>query len=51
MPFKVLRGDRVIGTVRVVDVRERIAGAVIQDLSSDKEKIKQGDRLKVDAQQ
>jgi hypothetical protein len=30
MPFQVLRGDDLIGTVRVVDVREKIAGAVIQ---------------------
>jgi chromosome segregation ATPase len=51
MPFQVLRNGNVIGTVRVVDVRESIAGAVIQDLSSEKEKIKQGDRLKVDARQ
>jgi hypothetical protein len=51
MPFQVLRDGNVIGTVRVVDVRESIAGAVIQDLSSEKEKIKQGDRLKVDARQ
>jgi hypothetical protein len=50
MPFQVLRGDSIVGTVRIVDVRERIAGAVIEDLSSEKEKIKVGDRLKVDAQ-
>lgn len=50
MPFQVLRGDDLIGTVRVVDVREKIAGAVIQSLRSDKNRIKVGDRLKVDAQ-
>jgi len=33
--------------VRVVDVRQRICGAVIED--SGKEKIKVGDRLRVDA--
>ena len=49
MPFQVLRGEEQIGTVRVVDVREKIAGALIQNLS-DKEKIKVGDRLKADAQ-
>jgi len=48
MPFQVWRGDDRIGLVRVVDVREKIAGAVIQDLDS-KEKIKVGDRLRVDA--
>jgi len=51
MPFQVLRGDQLIGTVRVVDVREKIAGAVIQNLNSDKERIKFGDRLKIDAHQ
>jgi len=51
MPFQVIRDDRLIGTVRMIDVRERIAGAVIQDLSSEKDKIKVGDRLKVDARQ
>ena len=50
MPFEVIRDQKVIGTVRVVDVREKIAGALIQNLS-DKEQIKQGDRLRVAAQQ
>jgi hypothetical protein len=49
MPFQVWREDRRIGSVRVVDVREAIAGAVIQDLSSAKVKMQVGDRLKVDA--
>lgn len=47
MPFQVVRKDVTIGTVRVIDVRERIAGAVIQDLGSEKEKIRVGDRLRV----
>lgn len=51
MPFQVWRGDSLIGHVRVVDVREKIAGAVIQDLSSNRDKVRVGDRLKVDAQQ
>jgi hypothetical protein len=51
MPFQVIRDDRIIATVRVVDVRERISGAVIQDLSTEKEKIKVGDRLRVNARQ
>lgn len=51
MPFQVIRGDRLIGNVRVVDVREKIAGAVIQNLSSEKDRIQVGDRLKVDARQ
>ena len=49
MPMRVIRGDRKIATVRVVDVRQKICGAVIQDMDSSKEKIKVGDRLQVDA--
>jgi len=49
MPFQVVRGDHIVGSVRVVDVREKIAGAVIQDLTTDKDRIKVGDRLKVAA--
>jgi hypothetical protein len=48
MPLRVKRGDDVVAKLRVVDVRERICGAVIQE--SGKEKIKVGDRLEVDAQ-
>jgi len=49
MPFRVMRDDTVIGTIQVVNVRDDISGAVIQDLSSTKTKIKVGDRLRVDA--
>jgi hypothetical protein len=51
MPFRVMRGDNLIGSVQVVDVREKFAGAVIQKLSSEREQIKVGDRLVVDARQ
>ncbi|PYK83321.1 MAG: hypothetical protein DMF27_13080 [Verrucomicrobia bacterium] len=47
MPLRVKRGDDVVARLRVVDVRERICGAVIQE--SGKEKVKVGDRLEVDA--
>ena len=47
MPLRVMRSDNKIATLRVVDVRQRICGAVIED--SGKEKIKVGDRLQVDA--
>jgi len=50
MPFGVWRGNRKLGTLRVVDVRDRIAGAVIQEFESEEESIKVGDTLKVDAQ-
>jgi hypothetical protein len=49
MPMRVMRGDKKIATLRVVDVRQRICGAVIQEMDSGKEKIKVGDRLQVDA--
>ena len=47
MPLRVMRADKVIGRLRVVDVRQRICGAVIQEMDS--EKIKVGDRLQADA--
>jgi hypothetical protein len=46
MPLRVMRGEQRIATLRVVDVRQRICGAVIED--SGKEKIKVGDRLQAD---
>jgi hypothetical protein len=49
MPFRIVRGNNVIGNVQVVEVREKIAGAVIQHLSFEREQIKVGDRLVVDA--
>src|SRR5207302_8395398 len=47
MPLRVMRNDQKVATLRVVDVRQRICGAVIED--SGKEKIKVGDRLQADA--
>jgi hypothetical protein len=47
MPLRVIHGEQKIATLRVVDVRQRICGAVIED--SGKEKIKVGDRLQADA--
>ena len=49
MPLRVVQGGKTIATLRVVDVREKISGAVIQELDSEKVKIKVGDRLQVDA--
>ena len=49
-PFQVRRKDKVIGTIRVVDVRQAFAGSVIQNLVSDKDPIQLGDTIKVDAQ-
>jgi hypothetical protein len=50
MPMRVMRDDRKIATLRVVDVRQKICGAVIQEMDSKKQQIKVGDRLQVDAQ-
>ena len=47
MPLRVIRDDQKIATLRVVDVRQRICGAMIEDSGS--EKIRVGDRLQVDA--
>ena len=49
MPMRVMRADKLIATLRVVDVRQRICGAVIQEMGSGK--IKVGDHLQVDARQ
>lgn len=51
MPLRVMRGDRQIATLRVVDVRQKICGAVVQEMGSGKEQIKVGDRLQADARQ
>src|SRR5437870_8714881 len=49
MPMRVMRNNRKIATLRVVDVRQKICGAVIQEMDSEKEKIRVGDHLQVDA--
>jgi hypothetical protein len=49
MPLRVVHDGKMVATLRVVDVRDRISGAVIQELESDKVKIRVGDRLEVDA--
>jgi hypothetical protein len=49
MPMRVMHGEKLIATLRVVDVRQRICGAVIQEMGSGKEKIRVGDRLQADA--
>lgn len=46
MPFQIVRDDAVIGTIRIVDVRDKISGALVQNLSQN-ETVKVGDRLKV----
>ncbi len=45
-PFRVFRGSQIVGSALVVDVRERICGAIIQDLENEDNPAKQGDRLR-----
>lgn len=49
MPFRVYDGQTPIALVRVVDVREKLFGALIQETLSDKTPVKVGQRLKVAA--
>jgi chromosome segregation ATPase len=48
MPLEIWRESSLVGRALVVDVRDKISGAVIQDTSSMKEKVKVGDRLRVE---
>jgi hypothetical protein len=50
MPFQIVRANQAVGRARVVDVRERISGAVIEKFSSNVEKVKVGDQLRVDVE-
>jgi hypothetical protein len=50
MPMRAMRDDKRIATLRVIDVRQRICGAVVQEMDSKTDRIKVGDRLQVDAQ-
>ncbi len=49
MPFSVKRGDKEIAILRVVDARQSFSGTVIQKQLSDKEPIKLGDTITIDA--
>lgn len=51
MPFQVWRGSQLVANVKVVDVRDRISGAVIQNLETQTNPVKAGDSLRVDARQ
>lgn len=50
MPFQVLRGNQKIALVRVVDIREKISGSIIQEMDLKNDQIKVGDTVKVAAQ-
>jgi hypothetical protein len=46
-PLVILRGDQLIGSALIVDVRERISGAIIQNLNNEENPVQPGDRLRV----
>lgn len=46
MPLEILRTDRLIGTAMIVDVRDSICGAVLNQLVSKDNDVKVGDRIK-----
>jgi hypothetical protein len=50
MPLRIQRNGDLIGVAKVVEVRERISGAVIQNLTRDTHRVIQGDQLIVDTQ-
>jgi len=47
MPFVILRNDIVIGNIRIIEVREKFSGAVIERFKAGEE-IREGDRAKVE---
>ena len=49
-PIQIVRGNKLVARARIVDVRQRISGAVIEDYSSNTEKVKVGDTVRVDVQ-
>lgn len=46
-PFHILRGDSLIGSALVVDVRDRISGAIIQSVEQEDDSPRIGDRARV----
>jgi hypothetical protein len=48
MPFQVWRGDKQIASVRVVDVRDALSGAIVQNTINSTESVRAGDTLRID---
>jgi len=48
MPFQVWRDDRQVATVRVVDVRDTVSGAIVQNTSEPGDAVRSGDSLRID---
>jgi len=49
MPFQVLRNGKLINRLKIVEVREKISGGVVQSLMSEDARILKGDTVKVAA--
>lgn len=48
MPFQVWRDDHLVATVRVVDVRDAVSGAIVQNTSEVGDTVRTGDSLRID---
>ena len=48
MPFQVWRGDKQVASVRVVDVRDAVSGAIVQSTAANTESVRMGDTLRID---
>lgn len=48
MPFQVWRGEKQIASVRVVDVRDSVSGAIVQNTVTPAETVRTGDTLRID---
>ncbi len=46
LPFRIERGGKIIGSALVVDVRQRVSGAIIQNLEDELNPVQSGDRLR-----
>jgi len=51
MPFKIIRDGAIVGNAMVVEVRDRISGAIIQNLENEQNPVRMGDRLRVETRQ
>jgi hypothetical protein len=48
MPFQIWRGENQIASVRIVDVRDSVSGAVVNSLSKNAGSVRTGDALRID---
>ena len=48
MLFQVWRSDHFVGSVRVIDVRDNISGAIVQNINTAQDILRVGDQLRVE---